>query len=131
MIWTRGGAPAPVLAFRQALRAADGLMICSPEYAHGVSGVMKNALDWLVGSGELEGKPILLLNASPRSAFAHPALLETVRVMGGVTAGSSPTRRDGRRPPGHRDDPRAPRIVDVLRGAIEALRAAIAERSVA
>ena len=39
--------------------AADGLLICSPEYAHGVAGVMKNALDWLVGGSEFVGKPVL------------------------------------------------------------------------
>jgi chromate reductase, NAD(P)H dehydrogenase (quinone) len=126
-----GRAPAAVLAFRQALRDADGLLICSPEYAHGVSGVMKNALDWLVGSGELEGKPTLLLNASPRSGFAHPALLETVRVMGGVTleaalpAAVAGDRLDVETVLGR------PAIAEVLRGAIETLRAAIAARHAA
>lgn len=41
--------PPTVLAFRAALGEANALVIASPEYAHGVSGVMKNALDWLVG----------------------------------------------------------------------------------
>jgi chromate reductase, NAD(P)H dehydrogenase (quinone) len=77
----RGVAPAPVLAFRDALRAAEGLFFCSPEYAHGVSGVLKNALDWLVGSGELVGKPLLVFNAAPSSFHAHRALVETLRTM--------------------------------------------------
>ncbi|HVY36298.1 MAG TPA: NADPH-dependent FMN reductase [Polyangia bacterium] len=124
-----GRAPAAVLAFRRALREADGLMICSPEYAHGVSGVMKNALDWLVGSGELEGKPILLLNASPRSAFAHPALLETIRVMGGLTLeGALPAAMAGDRLDVETILAR-PAIADVLRRAIEAIRAAVAGAS--
>src|SRR5262249_47022129 len=55
--------PPQVREFRDALRAADGLMICSPEYAHGVPGSLKNALDWVVGSGELSGKPVALINA--------------------------------------------------------------------
>ena len=76
--------PPSVAAFRTALRAADGVMICSPEYAHGVSGVMKNALDWLVGSGELMEMPIALINASPYATIAHAALAETLRTMSAV-----------------------------------------------
>src|SRR5438105_3467377 len=59
-----------VMDFRARLRAADGVLISSPEYAHGVPGVMKNALDWVVGSGEFVDKPVALLNASPRSTYA-------------------------------------------------------------
>ena len=57
-------APVEVVRFRAALEACDAILICSPEYAHGVSGVLKNALDWVVGSGELMDKPIALINAS-------------------------------------------------------------------
>jgi NAD(P)H-dependent FMN reductase len=75
-------APIPaVLDFRARLREADGLLISSPEYAHGVPGVMKNALDWVVGSGELVYKPVALLNASPRSTHAQASLTETLTVM--------------------------------------------------
>ncbi len=77
----RGVAPLPVQAFRQDLAASRAVAICSPEYAHGVAGAMKNALDWLVGSGELVGKPVLVLNASPTSFHAHRALVETLRTM--------------------------------------------------
>src|SRR4051812_45729397 len=46
----RGGAtpPASVANLRAQVGRADGIIICSPEYAHGVPGVLKNALDWLV-----------------------------------------------------------------------------------
>jgi len=44
--------PAAVRAFRERLGAAEGVIICSPEYAHGVPGALKNALDWIVSSGE-------------------------------------------------------------------------------
>src|SRR5512134_528071 len=61
-----GATPPPaVAAFRRALGAADGVVISSPEYAHGVPGSLKNALDWLVSSGELTDKPLALLTASP------------------------------------------------------------------
>ena len=82
------GAPQPVLDYRDALRAADLIVICSPEYAHGVPGVMKNALDWVVGSGELIDKPIVLINASPQSKFAVAQLSETLTVMSAKIAGS-------------------------------------------
>lgn len=72
---------APVARFRAALQACDGVLISSPEYAHGVSGVMKNALDWVVGSGELVDKPVALINAAPRATHAHAALMETLTVM--------------------------------------------------
>ena len=71
----------PVLAFRRKLVAADGVLIACPEYAHGVPGAMKNALDWVVASGELVNKPVALLNAAPRASIAQAALLETLTVM--------------------------------------------------
>jgi NAD(P)H-dependent FMN reductase len=76
-----GREPEPVRAFQAALAAADGILICSPEYAHGVSGAMKNALDWLVSDVNLVGKPVALINASPRATYAQEALLETMRTM--------------------------------------------------
>jgi chromate reductase len=85
-------APEPVKDFRSELWASDGVMIASPEYAHGVSGVIKNALDWLVGTGEFVDKPIALLNASPRATIAYDALAETIEVMGGrIVKDASPT----------------------------------------
>jgi chromate reductase, NAD(P)H dehydrogenase (quinone) len=74
-------APAPVLALREQVAGASALVISSPEYAHGVPGALKNALDWLVSGVEVYGKPIALLNPSPMSLFAHPQLAETLRVM--------------------------------------------------
>ncbi|MFC3109083.1 NADPH-dependent FMN reductase [Undibacterium arcticum] len=70
-----------VVALQQAVAAADGILIASPEYAHGVSGVMKNALDWLVGSEQFPGKPVALLNASPRATHAQAALVEILNTM--------------------------------------------------
>ena len=77
---TEPGPPA-VLTFRALVRAADAVIMCSPEYAHGVSGVLKNALDWLVSSGEFVNKPIALINASTRATHAYASLAETLRIM--------------------------------------------------
>jgi len=77
-----GDTPPPAVAFfRGELLASDAVLISSPEYAHGVPGALKNALDWLVGSGELVGKPVALINASPRATHAPASLAETLRVM--------------------------------------------------
>jgi NAD(P)H-dependent FMN reductase len=73
--------PGQVADLRAQVRSADGLLISSPEYAHGVPGVLKNALDWLVGGEEFVAKPVALLNASPRSTRALESLTETVTVM--------------------------------------------------
>ena len=59
-------------------------MICSPEYAHGVPGVLKNALDWLVGGVEIVAKPIAVIQTSLPSTTAHASLLEILTVMGGM-----------------------------------------------
>ena len=73
--------PAPVGELRTLVGNADGLVISSPEYAHGVPGSLKNALDWLVGSLEFPGKPVALLAASPHARFAQASLAETLTVM--------------------------------------------------
>jgi chromate reductase, NAD(P)H dehydrogenase (quinone) len=73
--------PAEVAAFRSAIGTADGLLISSPEYARGVAGVMKNALDWLVGSFEFPNKPVALVNTSPRATHALAALTLILETM--------------------------------------------------
>ncbi|HST08392.1 MAG TPA: NADPH-dependent FMN reductase [Gemmatimonadaceae bacterium] len=76
--------PESVQEFRARIGEADALLICSPEYAHGVPGTLKNALDWLVSSSEMLFKPIGLLNVSPRSKHAYASLAETLRTMSTV-----------------------------------------------
>ena len=73
--------PAPVAELRAQIIATDGVLIASPEYAHGVTGVMKNALDWMVGCEAFVDKPVALLNASPCAVHAQAALRETIMVM--------------------------------------------------
>jgi chromate reductase len=73
--------PAGVQVFRHLVSDADALLIASPEYAHGVTGTIKNALDWLVGFELFVGKCVAVLNASPRAYHADTALRETLRTM--------------------------------------------------
>lgn len=75
--------PAAVADLRTRVGQAHGLLISSPEYAHGVPGVVKNALDWLVGGAEFVGKPIALLSASPRATHAQAQLADTIATMAG------------------------------------------------
>jgi chromate reductase, NAD(P)H dehydrogenase (quinone) len=75
------GTPEAIVDLRAKLCACDAVLISSPEYAHGVPGALKNALDWLVGSGELVDKPVALINASPRATRAWASLAETLSVM--------------------------------------------------
>ncbi|MEP6781127.1 MAG: NADPH-dependent FMN reductase [Gemmatimonadaceae bacterium] len=81
-----------VANWRAQLQLADAVVICSPEYAHGVPGVLKNALDWVVGTGEFMSKPVALINASPNSKLVGPQLTETLTVMmGNVITGAAIT----------------------------------------
>ncbi len=109
------------------LAAADGVLISSPEYAHGVPGSLKNALDWVVSSGELWHKPVVLLNASPMGGdFAQASLAETLKTMdANVLAEASrmkPFVRKKISAQGVIDDPH---VAAVLRSSLAALAAAI------
>jgi NAD(P)H-dependent FMN reductase len=74
--------PAEVQRLRELLIGADAILVSSPEYAHGVPGAFKNMLDWLVSTGELVGKPVAVLNASPVGGeFAQASIVETLRTM--------------------------------------------------
>jgi NAD(P)H-dependent FMN reductase len=73
--------PLAVQDLRREVGLCDGLLICSPEYAHGVAGSLKNALDWLVGSIEFGGKPVALFNAAPRAAHSDAQLREILATM--------------------------------------------------
>jgi chromate reductase, NAD(P)H dehydrogenase (quinone) len=73
--------PEPVETFRQLVGASDAIVIAAPEYAHGLPGVLKNALDWLVASETFAGKRVVLVNASPRAFHAHASLREILSTM--------------------------------------------------
>lgn len=78
-----GNEPPSVRDLWRQVDAADGLLIASPEYAHGITGAMKNCLDWLVGGHEFVNKPVAVLNAAPRAHHAFDATKEIVRTMNG------------------------------------------------
>ena len=83
--------PPSVLALREAVGRSDALLIACPEYAHGVPGAFKNLLDWLVGSLEFPGKPILLLNTAARGSYhAQEALAEILTTMSAQLLTSQP-----------------------------------------
>ncbi|MFC3715964.1 NADPH-dependent FMN reductase [Luteimonas soli] len=73
--------PAPVVALRDAVTAADAIVIASPEYAHGVTGTIKNTLDWLVGHIPFAYKPVAVFNPAHQSYHADEALKEILRTM--------------------------------------------------
>lgn len=75
--------PAAVMELKRRIAGADGLIISSPEYARGVPGSLKNALDWLVSGSEFVDKPVALLSASSRSTYAFEALKTTLTTMSG------------------------------------------------
>jgi len=112
-----GATPPPaVAALRAVLAEADGILISSPEYAHGVPGSLKNMLDWLVSDGALVDKPVALINASPAGGeFARDSLVETLRTMNWRVTGvwSSPKRV--------RDENVEGDVAAVIREAIQSL----------
>lgn len=82
--------PATVADLRAQLKAADAVILCTPEYAFGVPGVLKNALDWIVSSGEFVDKPTAVISASPMMTGgdkANASLVQTLKVMTATITG--------------------------------------------
>jgi NAD(P)H-dependent FMN reductase len=73
--------PTIVADFRALIGEADALLLSTPEYAHGLPGSFKNALDWLVGSLEFPGKPVAMISPSVRSTYAQAQLREILKTM--------------------------------------------------
>lgn len=74
--------PEKVKELRALLAAVDGVLISSPEYAHGIPGSLKNALDWLVSDVEFAGKRVVLINSSAGDAAHLTAqLTEVLKTM--------------------------------------------------
>ncbi|MBC7901832.1 MAG: NAD(P)H-dependent oxidoreductase [Gemmatimonadaceae bacterium] len=73
--------PQAVTDFRDQIQLADAILICTPEYAMGAPGSLKNALDWLVSSSSFSKKPVALITASLSGHKAHASLLETLKMI--------------------------------------------------
>lgn len=73
--------PENVSNFRRQLKHADGILICTPEYAMGVPGTLKNAIDWTVSSMEFSHKPVALITASTAGQKAHQSLINTLTII--------------------------------------------------
>jgi NAD(P)H-dependent FMN reductase len=121
--------PPAVTSFRRQLQNADGIFICTPEYAFGVSGVLKNALDWTVSSGELVHKPLALVTAATGGEKAHAALLLTFTALsaaippgGDLVISYVKSKLDGSS--GIKDPATATQLQQVLDALVAALRTA-------
>jgi chromate reductase, NAD(P)H dehydrogenase (quinone) len=98
-IEVNGSAPAAVTAWRAAVASSDALLIASPEYGHSLPGALKNAIDWVIGSGELERKLVAITAAVPaveRGRLGLKALADTLgavsaRIVGGEPIARGPT----------------------------------------
>lgn len=79
--------PSAVEELRSALRSADGVLICTPEYAGALPGSFKNLLEWTVGDASTYRKPIAWINASSKGAptggaDAHDSLRKVLGYVG-------------------------------------------------
>ena len=73
--------PSVVLEFAAKIGRADGLIVSCPEYAHGIPGGFKNALDWLVSRGEVPFKPLMFAHASHRGDLVLAQLTDVLQTM--------------------------------------------------
>lgn len=119
--------PPAVAELRRLALACDGLLISSPEYAHGVPGGMKNALDWMVGWGELAYRPVALYNTSPYGEHAKAALEEILVTMSMciVPEASLTLHLRGSKPEEAAPKLATPEVQEALRRALAALVQAI------
>ena len=72
---------AEVADFRRQIRAADGVLICTPEYVFSIPGALKNALEWTVGTCDFAGKPTALITASGLGETAHESLFLVLKTI--------------------------------------------------
>ena len=90
------GPPPAVLALRQALSSSDALVVASPEYGHSLPGSLKNAIDWVIGTGELEQKIVAITASTPAVERGQKGLDALAVTLGAVSArivGGAPIAR--------------------------------------
>lgn len=78
-----------VVEFRDKIQAADGVLICTPEYVFSLPGILKNALEWTVSTTVFTDKPAALITASSSGKVAHESLLLVMKTLGVKTADES------------------------------------------
>ena len=78
--------PATVVEIRSLIRNADGIIICTPEYAFSMPSVLKNLLEWDVSSADLYKKPTIALSLSPNFGGGAKALDSLLIVLGAIGA---------------------------------------------
>lgn len=85
--------PAPVNDFKSKIDAADGMIIISPEYNYGITGVLKNALDWASRPGYqsvLKDKPVLIIGSSIAATGGVRALDQVKQTLSGTLSRVTP-----------------------------------------
>jgi NAD(P)H-dependent FMN reductase len=122
--------PPLVVDLRERIGAADGLLLSTPEYAHGLPGALKNALDWLVGSLEFPAKPVAVLMAAARATYAREQLLEILNTMSArVIESACATIELPRNGPTAADLAADSAVATALRRSLDALGSAIRSRA--
>lgn len=80
---------ASVVELRNKIQAADGVLICTPEYVFSLPGILKNALEWTVSTMVFTDKPAALITASSSGKVAHESLLLVMKTLGVKTTHES------------------------------------------
>lgn len=114
----RGGSPSAVSALRRAVAGSDALLIAMPEYGHSLPGSLKNAIDWLIGTGELERKLVAITSAVAgplRGRLGLAALRATLGAVSARIAFEEPLAR------GPDFEPQIAQMLERLRAAASAI----------
>ena len=112
----------PADDFRRRVREADGIFICTPEYAFGVPGALKNALDWTVSTGDFDKKPVALVTASSVGDKGHTSLLNTLTALStDVIPGATLLISFIRSKFNDKGEIKDPAVSDALRGVVDSL----------
>jgi NAD(P)H-dependent FMN reductase len=114
---------AVVDAWRRAIAESDALLVASPEYGHSLPGALKNAIDWVIGTGELERKIVGVTAAVPhaeRGRKGLDALKVTLGAVSAIVVGGEPIARG----PAFESE-----IAALVRAIVDAVRAATSSPS--